>query len=150
VAGAFIVDASVAVKWHLPDEDDADIAFVLLDQFDQGEIDLLAPYHIRYEVASAITVATLGRAPPLSRNDGETAIAEFIALQLRTSTEDALIPAAYALVHQHGCAFYGALYLALAEHPHIPFIMADGRLYQRIGHLPNAVWLGNFVAPPAS
>jgi predicted nucleic acid-binding protein len=150
VAGAFVVDASVAVKWHLPDEDDADIAFALLDQFEQGEVDLLAPYHIRYEVGSAITVATLGRGPRLSRVEGELAIAEFLALQLQTRTDDALIPSAHALVHQHGCAFYDALYLALADRLQLPFITADRRLHQRIGHLPNVVWLGDYVPPPVS
>jgi predicted nucleic acid-binding protein len=150
VAGAFVVDASVAVKWHLPDEDDADIAFSLLDQYEQGDVDLLAPYHIRYEVGSAITVATLGRAPRLSRVEGELAIAEFLALHIETRTDEVLIPAAHALVHQHGCAFYDALYLALADRTGLPFITADRRLHQRIGHLPNVVWLGDYVAPSAN
>ncbi len=56
-----------------------------------------------------------------------------------------LIPAAYALVHQHGIAFYDALYLALALQLDVPFITADRRLYQRIAQLPLVVWLGDYA-----
>ncbi len=54
-----------------------------------------------------------------------------------------------ALAHQHGCAFCDALYLALAQRLGIPFITADRRLHQRIGHLPDVVWLADDVSPPA-
>jgi predicted nucleic acid-binding protein len=148
--GALVVDASVAVKWHLPDEDDADRALLLLDAFQRGLTDLLAPYHIRYEVGSAITVATLGRRPRLSRQSGELATAEFLALRLRTYTDRNLIPTAFALVHAHGCAFYDALYLALAQRLGIPFITADCRFHQRLGHLPDVIWLTDYPSLPAS
>jgi predicted nucleic acid-binding protein len=150
VADALVVDASVVAKWHLPDEDDVAIARGLLVRFAAGELVLVAPDVIRHEVASAITVATLGRNPRLTVQAGEDAIADFLATGIRTVADDALSRHAYQLVHQHGCAFYDALYLALAERLHIPFVTADGRLHQRIGHLPDVIWLGNYVPPPAS
>ena len=60
---ALVVDASVAVKWHLGDEEHADQAVQLLQRFAQGDVELLAPTQIRYEVPSAITAATLGTTP---------------------------------------------------------------------------------------
>ena len=72
-AELLVVDASVASKWHLPDEAAADIAFLLLDRFADGTVQLIAPQHIRSEVPSAITVATRGRQPRLTPEQGNAA-----------------------------------------------------------------------------
>ena len=144
---ALVVDASVAVKWHLTDEDNADQATQLLSRFAQGQTDLLAPVQIRYEVPSAITVATRGRARRITQEQGREAIEEFLALGLTTIDTDALILAAYPLVDRHGCAFYDALYLALAETLSLRFITADHKLYQRVRHLSYVVWLGDYTPP---
>ena len=145
---ALVVDASVAVKWHVPDEAAADRAVALLEQFDRAEVALLAPYHIRYEVASAVATATLGRQPRLSREQGEAATAEFLAVPIQTYLDARLIPAAFALVHEFGCACYDALYLALAVRLGVPFVTADRKLYERVGHLPELVWIAAY--PPSA
>lgn len=145
VAEAFVVDASVAVKWQLTDEELAHQAGLLLTRFSLGQTGLVAPAQIRYEVPSAITAATLGRQPRLSREQGRLAIERFLAVQIVFFDSDELITAAYSLVHQHGIAFYDALYLGLAVSTGIPFITADRRLYQRIAQLPFVVWLGDYA-----
>lgn len=142
---ALIVDASVAVKWHLADEDNADKAALLLARFAQGQADLLAPAQIRYEVPSAITIATRGQAPRLTQEQGAEAIEEFLSLGLTTIDMDELILAAYSLVSRHGCAFYDALYLALADATSLRFITADHTLYQRIRHLPHVIWIEDYA-----
>ncbi|MDP9364126.1 MAG: type II toxin-antitoxin system VapC family toxin [Chloroflexota bacterium] len=139
----------MAVKWHLPDEEDADRALGLLAPFEQGTIDFVAPYHIRYEVGSALSVATIGRSPRVPRDQGETAMAEFLALPIKTYADEPLLPAAFALVHLHGCAFYDALYLALAQRLKIPFVTADRKLLRRIDHLPSILPLSDFPASAA-
>jgi predicted nucleic acid-binding protein len=138
-----VVDASVAVKWHLEDEDDAEIAAALLDRFTRGEIILIAPDHIRYEVPSAITLATVRAQPRLTRDQGQAAIQRFLAMGLVTVGDDALILAAFPLVHQHKIAFYDAQYLALAERVGCPLVTADRKLYLRIGHLAAVKWIGD-------
>jgi predicted nucleic acid-binding protein len=140
-ADAVVVDASVAVKWHLNDEEHAQEAARLLTRFSQGELVLVAPDHIRYEVPSAITVATRGSQPHLTVQQGQEAIAEFLALGLTTIGTDDLILAAYPLVHQYVIALYDALYLALALRLQCSFVTADRKLYQRIKQLPAAVWI---------
>ena len=55
-----------------------------------------------------------------------------------------MIPAAYRLVHEHGCALYDGLCLALAQLLGIPFITADRKLYRRVGHLPEVIWLADY------
>lgn len=141
---SMVVDASVAVKWHLTDEDDVDAAALLLTRFGERDVDLVAPDQIRYEVPNAIAVATVGRSPRITAEQGTEAIDEFLRLSLPTVADNELIAEAYALVHQYGCAFYDALYLALAERLAISFITADRRLYERVRHLPYVIWIGDY------
>ncbi|MDP2727191.1 MAG: hypothetical protein Q8P59_06575, partial [Dehalococcoidia bacterium] len=68
-----MVDASVAAKWHLADEEHAEKAILLLIRFAQGKADLLAPDYIRYEVPSAITVATQGHRARITQKQGKEA-----------------------------------------------------------------------------
>jgi predicted nucleic acid-binding protein len=149
LADQLVVDASVAVKWYLLEEDDADRAESLLDAFDRGGVELIAPYHIRYEVASVVTSASLGRQPRLSREQATLAVAEFLSLGITTIVDLDLIPDAFALVHLHGCAFYDALYLALAQRLELPFVTADRKLLRRIDHLPGVLPLSDFPTPNA-
>lgn len=138
MAEALVLDASVAVKGHLPDEDHVAIANYILAQFAAGELGLVAPAIFRSELASAITVATIGRNPRLSVVDSQAAIANSLGIDIKTHPDAALIPAAYSLLHQYRCALYDALYLALSEQVGLPFITADRKLYQRVSHLPTS------------
>lgn len=76
---ALVLAASVAVKWHLPDEDDVATANLLLGLFAAGGLRLVAPDVFRPEVASAIAAATLGRAPRLLIPEADRAITGFLA-----------------------------------------------------------------------
>ena len=144
-AELLVVDASVATKWHLPDEADADRALRLLERYADGTVQLIAPGHIRAEVPSAFTVATRGRAPRITRAQGDAAMDEFLALALPTLDDDLLVRAAAATAHASGCAFYDGLYLALAQRLNVRFILADERFYRLIRHLPLVVWLGDYT-----
>ena len=142
-ADTIVVDASVAVKWHLNDEEHAQETARLLTRFSQGGVILLAPDHIRYEVPSAITVATIGSQPRITTQQGRDAIEEFLALGLTTVGTDELILAGYPLVHQYAIALYDALYLALAFSMQCWFVTADRKLYQRISQSSAVVWISD-------
>jgi predicted nucleic acid-binding protein len=146
-ADALVVDASVAVKWHLKDEEYAAESTLLLTRFAQGQVELFAPSHLNYEVASAISVATLRQPPRLSQTEGREALEELVSLGLRTVDDPTLTLEAYDLVHQHGIALYDALYLALSLRLQIPLLNADSKLQQRVGHLANVVWIGDYQEP---
>jgi len=148
-AELLVVDASVATKWYLTDEPDADRALALLQRFGRGEVRLVAPLHIRFEVPSAITVATRmilrGQSQPRRPSEqAARAIADFLALGLPTVDDDALIVAAYEAAQQYGCAFYDGLYVALAQRLDVRFILADERFYPLIRHLPLVVRLADY------
>jgi predicted nucleic acid-binding protein len=90
-------------------------------------------------------VATIGRNPRLTSDEGREALEEFLGLAVPTIADDNLIREAYPLVQSYGCAFYDALYLALAQRLGISFITADHKLYERIRWLPSALWLGDYT-----
>lgn len=139
-----VVDGSVATKWHLTDEPDADLALAVLDRFAAGQFRLVAPNHIRSEAPSAITVATRRCPPRLSRDQGAAAIAEFLALGMEMFDDDELVVADYGVAHQYGRAFYDGLYLALAQRLCAPLILADARFFALIRHLPHVIWPGDY------
>lgn len=139
-----VVDASVAVKWHLVDEEYADVAALLLREFVAGAIELVAPGQIRSEVPSAIIAAVIRRQGRLTAEQGEAAIREFLSLGIITVDRDDVILATFPLVQQYGIAFYDALYLALARALRLPRLTADRRFYQRTNRLPEVRGIGAY------
>src|SRR3972149_5927218 len=52
-----VIDASVALKWYLPDEEDEDGALHLLEDHASDRVLLLAPALLEFEVANALVIA---------------------------------------------------------------------------------------------
>lgn len=144
---ALVVDASVAAQWYLRDEEDAFRSAAVLEAFVAGSLRLVAPDQIRYEIASAMMVASRTTPPRLAEGQAQQAVATFLRLGVPTVNDDALVAAGFAAAAFHGCAFYDGLYLALAQRLNLPLITSDRRLYRRIGHLPNIIWIANWPAP---
>ena len=105
----YVLDASVAVKWHLRDEEHPTIALQLLADFRDGKVALLAPDHIRYEVASAVRVAVLRNR--LAVEEGRRSLADFYGWRIPTVGGESLIFFAYDQALQLNCSLYDALYL---------------------------------------
>lgn len=57
------MDASVATKWHLGDEDHTEAALHIFSDYLHSRVSLLAPDHLRYEVSSACGVLPAGFPP---------------------------------------------------------------------------------------
>jgi predicted nucleic acid-binding protein len=144
---AGVIDASVAVKWYLNDEEHEAQAKQLLTRLSSGQAVLAAPAQIHYEVPSALLAANRRREPRLSKEEAEHALVEFLATEITLYHTADLIIAALPLVYQHDIALYDAVYLALAQQLDVPLITADRRLHQRIRNLPAVVWLGDYAPP---
>ena len=143
-AEAIVVDASVAAKWLLTDEEHAAKAGLLRDHLYQGQVALAAPNFILLEVASAISVASRGQQPRLRQDEGREAIERFFALGLELFADGPLILPALALSERYGCSVYDALYLALAQQLSLQLVTADRRFYRRVRQLPDVLWIGNY------
>ena len=143
-ADELVLDASIGIKWHLADEEHSDLAQNLLRQYRTGDVGLVAPAHIHYEVFNALLVASLLRRPRLTPEDAIAATDEFLRLAIPTVTDDALLRAARALVYRWGCAFYDGLYLALAERLNRRLITADRKLYTLVSTHPLVLWITDY------
>jgi predicted nucleic acid-binding protein len=139
-----VLDASVAVKWYLNDEDHAQEAAHVLTAYTASAVTLLAPDHIRYEVASA-----LRNAVRVKRLTGEIArrdITNFLELHIQTVESDSLIRAAFDYALHYDCALYDGLYLALADMAQCPLIHADRRLHNTLaGSFARELWIEDYA-----
>lgn len=109
-----VVDATIAVKWSLDDEDNRVAALAILDDFSDDRVTLIAPAHLQYEVSNAIRTAV--HRQRLTSHEGLAAIERFLTLPIDLFAGDSLILAGYAMSLRYDCALYDGLYLALAEH----------------------------------
>lgn len=123
----YVLDASIAMKWYLPDEVHAEEATNALPAaFSQGHVTLLVPHHIYYEVANALrTAVNRGR---VTEENARRALDDFLALELPAAIGIHLIGRGWNAAKVYSCAFYDGLYLALAEMLDAPLIHADRRL----------------------
>jgi len=123
-----VVDASVATKWFLA-EDDTPLANVLLDNSQK----LYAPSLIRIEVHAAITRRFRnGEAPEAEVRQACRDWAEMIdegLITLLSSEQDE--PQAIDLAVQLKHPFQDCLYLALAERMQTPLVTADPKFIRK-------------------
>jgi predicted nucleic acid-binding protein len=116
-----IVDASVAVKWVLP-ESDSDRAVTIRESDD----DLIAPSLVCAEIGSAIWRASLRG--DLSATDAREYLKVAVAHYQRIIPLNELADAAIALAIRIKHPIYDCFYLALAERERCALITADARL----------------------
>lgn len=142
-ASTYVVDASIAIKWYLNDEDHVSQSFAFLTAYGEGHVVLIAPDHIRYEVANSLRSAA--RANRVPNEEARNSLWEFLALGIPTVSGDALLLDGYSYAERFGCALYDALYLALADRLGCGFLHADRRLHNTLdGRFARAIWIEDF------
>ena len=76
----FVVDASVVLKWYLPDEQGVGQALSLLSGFVEGRLELHAPNLIDYEFVNAMWVAA--RRGRITVEDRDNAVDNFYNIEI--------------------------------------------------------------------
>ena len=141
----FVVDASIAMKWQFGDEEHAFEAERILTDFEQNRIILIAPDHLRYEVANALRTAV--RTGRMSSADAREALDAFLQLGIATYRDDEMIRRGFDLAIQYDCAAYDGLYLALAGFAQCALLHADRRLRNTLaGRFARELWIEDYVA----
>lgn len=134
-----VIDASVALKWFLPDETGGLQALDILKKYAEGKVELVAPDLLDYEVFNGLLIAY--RRNRLAKKLAEVASKKFLELQIRHEPvkQDNLI----ALALETGLSIYDAAYLGLAHQIKTQLVTADRPLFtngRKI--LPDAiVWI---------
>lgn len=137
-----VADASVVLKWVLPDEADREKALLLRDRHLSGENPIAAPDLLFYEIANVLPLrwGDLHRASEGFREIDSTEIE-------RCAFEAPQFVGAMELARRHSITLYDASYLLLAQALRCPLVTADERLLARLKGVPLALHLKEAAAP---
>lgn len=137
------LDASVALKWAMPEIHSDRAARLRLDARRAGE-GLVAPPLFRFELTNALRRRMLRNGLPLDA--ASLAIGELMALPVTLLGFDQLHPRALEIADAYGLpATYDAHYVALAELLGCDFWTADERLVATLSAaFPFVRWIGSY------
>lgn len=137
-----VVDASVAVKWVLPDsagESDTDRAAALLNAVRDNRLELVQPPHWLAEVAAVIS-----RLRPEVANE---AVDLLDALELAVEADAEIYKRASRIARQFDHHLFDTLYHALALERDAVLVTADDRYLRKAAALGGIVSLSHWIPP---
>ena len=142
-----LVDASVAIKWALPEEHAEQAVRLRRDGLAAGE-QIVCPPHMTSEVMNAIYRRTQRGDPGarLTFEQADDAVVAFLSLTIRQIRSQRLYRQAWRLARRHRIpSIYDSLYVALAELLDTPVWTADRRLQRTMGpDYPWIRWIGDY------
>lgn len=126
----WVLDASVAAKWYLDDEEDVPHALSILASFREARARVVAPAIIRYELGNTLELAR--RRGRITAEYAWLRFSEFLQTGVHIETDsDELVLAAQEIAMRLAVEQYDAVYLALAQQVGGELITADRPLFQR-------------------
>jgi predicted nucleic acid-binding protein len=125
----YVLDASVALKWVLP-EPDSQKALALRDSFQHKVDELIAPSFFPMECGYSLFRAQNKRliVPGQPRTLLTSIMVHCPALKSVTH----LLPRAVEITERHGVGFYDSFYIALAEAEACDLVTADAKLVRAL------------------
>jgi predicted nucleic acid-binding protein len=134
-----VVDASVAIKWYLPEVHSED-ALRLLNE----ERELLVPDLVWSEVGNILWKKWLK--DQLTAEQPPAILQDLGHLGLVIHSAQELAPTAWDLASRLKRSFYDSLYLALAKTQACPLVTADRRLFNAVSPSGfNLVWVEDII-----
>jgi predicted nucleic acid-binding protein len=125
-----VLDASVILKWYLPDEHQGEAALDLLKQFVSDHLEIIAPFLMEYELMNGLMVAR--KRARIREDIIFSAIEGFTNLGIKLSGLSGQYSRIVYFFNSYNLSAYDASYLSLAESEKIPFITADEVLYKAV------------------
>jgi len=124
----YVVDASVAVKWFVP-EDGANSARRLKRSYEEGQADILSPPLILFEVANALRYHPVVK---LSVEELVTATEALRDMAIIVETSREIWTKTFEISQTEGITTYDAAYLSLAVLSKAMFVTADRKLLDEL------------------
>ena len=124
-----VVDSGITVKWYI-EEDDSDIAQLIYNEYEAGNISFLAPDLIYAEFGNIIWKKQIFK--NLNANEADFAISEFKKISFTLTPITLLFDDAYKIAVKYKRTFYDSLYLALSERENCEFVTADEKFYNSV------------------
>jgi len=141
---SYVLDASVVVRWFLPDQDASEHAERLLSLVLAGDIVAFAPRNLVHEFCGVIAKKFREKHKPV--DEAVDAFRAFVRLPIRYEESDGLIESAVRLSFLHDKTFYDMYYFAVGEHQGVPVCTADEQSVAGVGPgFPRYVLLRNLV-----
>jgi predicted nucleic acid-binding protein len=138
-AEPLVVDASVCLKWLVPEEG-SEIASRLLASHSRGELSIFMPDIAPVEVANALWSH---RSDGLSHEDAADMVSDVLSSAIVFFESAVLLSRAMDIAYRVGTSVYDSLYVAAAEALEARFVTADKRLLSRVkADFPQAFLLG--------
>jgi predicted nucleic acid-binding protein len=135
----FVVDASVGLKWFVPETHDADTR-----RLQDPAHDLHVPTLFDVEIGNILWKKL--RRGELTRAEADAILARLPLLPLTRHEELPLLTPAFDLADQHQRTVYDSLYLALAVRLNGRMVTADQKLFNALASTPWAAhlcWVGD-------
>jgi predicted nucleic acid-binding protein len=141
---SYVLDASVVVRWFLPDQDEGEDAQRLLRLVLAGDIVAVAPRNLVHEFCGVIVREFRRKRKPMS--DAIDAFRKFLGVPIRYAESDSLIEGAIRLSFLHGKTFYDMYYFSVGERERLRVCTADENSVTSAGPgFPPHVLLRNLV-----
>lgn len=121
----YVLDASVALKWVLPEPDSAK-ALALRDKYRRAVHELLAPDVFPIELTH--TLAKAERRRIITPTEGNLKLHDLLSTLPALIPYLPILPRAYAIASNARIGVYDCLYVALAEREGCEFVTADAKL----------------------
>jgi predicted nucleic acid-binding protein len=137
-----VVDASVALKWYLDDEEYGQRAMKLLTRYITDELDILAPSLLEYEVVNGLIIAQ--RRGRIKEEKVLSAIEGFAGLGIRMLDLASRYSGVIHFCRTYNRSAYDASYMVVADSEGVPLITADEGFYNAVKKdLKWVKWLGD-------
>ena len=137
----FVIDASVAAKWFLPDEPFSAIALELLRGATAGTTEFIVPDLFFSECGNILGKAA--RRQRLSAEETLAAIRVIGDLETLTIPAGGLLEKTLQIARSYDRSFYDSLYIAVAVQEHTHFVTADERLANATAAYLPVKWIGS-------
>ncbi len=137
----YVVDASVAIKWYVP-EVHSEIAACLLDRTHE----LIAPDLLLPEFGNIVWKKV--QRGQISVETSRRIIQEFKAVTLQTYPSEPLLENAVDMAIALGRTVYDCFYLALAVKQRCQMVTADEKFYNALStstYVSNLLWVENII-----
>lgn len=137
-----VIDASVALKWYLSDEEHVNRALALLEEHATDRITLIAPALLEFEVANSLVIAK--RRGRVADDDLLKALEGFTGLGIGLYPITPILQKILLYCDRYNISAYDATYIALADENKTYVVTADKRLFNATGKLRFVKWIGEF------
>jgi len=136
-----VIDASVVLKWYLPDEKFGEKALGLLNRFISDDLEIMAPSLLEYEVINGLVIA--GRRSRIKEEKITFMVEGFLNLGIRLVHISAFHSQVVHYCKAYNRSAYDASYLAVAEGEGAALVTADEGLFNSVKKdLSWVKWLG--------